>query len=100
MSAMTSMAGTPLAVKPRAAGSSASRVRAMRCNASATSDAEAAAKSSAFPFVKIVGQDELKLALTLNVIVRRRIIFPSTGPASRENHSHSRARARGFSLRM
>lgn len=93
---MTSMAGTPLVVKPRAAGSSTSRVRAMRCNASATSDAEAAAKSSAFPFVKIVGQDELKLALILNVIVRRLIIFPSTGPASHQSPSHLCARARGF----
>jgi hypothetical protein len=70
MSAMTSLAGKPLAVRPRAAGPhSSSRARSLRCTASATSDAAAAARSSAFPFVKIVGQEELKLALILNVIV-------------------------------
>ena len=76
---MTSMAGTPLVVKPRAAGSSGSRVRAMRCNASVATDAEARMKASAFPFVKIVGQDELKLALILNVIVRRQAAVRSRG---------------------
>eukprot|EP00740_Mantoniella_antarctica_P017574 CAMPEP_0181366292 /NCGR_PEP_ID=MMETSP1106-20121128/10608_1 /TAXON_ID=81844 /ORGANISM="Mantoniella antarctica, Strain SL-175" /LENGTH=435 /DNA_ID=CAMNT_0023481595 /DNA_START=32 /DNA_END=1339 /DNA_ORIENTATION=- len=72
MSAMTSLAGKPLAVRPRAAGpQSSSRARSLRCTASATSDAAAAARSSAFPFVKIVGQEELKLALILNVIDAR-----------------------------
>jgi hypothetical protein len=73
MSAVSSMAGTPLAVKPYAAAGASSRrsVRGMRVvTASAETDAAAALKSSAYPFVKIVGQDELKLALILNVIVR------------------------------
>jgi hypothetical protein len=42
----------------------------MRCNASATSDAAAAALELGYPFVKIVGPEELKLMLTLNVVVR------------------------------
>lgn len=40
----------------------------MRCNASAVSDKAAADLELGYPFVKIVGQEELKLALTLNVV--------------------------------
>jgi magnesium chelatase subunit I len=65
----SSLAGTPIAAAWPRATSGKSR-RAMRCNASAATDAEQASKELGFPFVKIVGQNELKLALTLNVIVR------------------------------
>ena len=68
---MASMAsallGTPIvAPKPRAtAGKSR---RAMRCKASAATDVDEA-KDLGYPFVAIVGQDELKQSLILNVIV-------------------------------
>lgn len=71
---MTSMVGAPLVMKPRVVARSSSRVRAMRCNAAAATDAPE--RTAAFPFVKIVGQEELKLALILNVIVGRQSLLP------------------------
>ena len=65
----SSLAGTPIITRPRASAGTKSR-RPMRCNASATSDAAAAALELGYPFVQIVGQEELKLMLTLNVVVR------------------------------
>ena len=64
-----SLAGTPIIARPRTNKGTSGR-RAMRCNASAVSDAAAADLELGYPFVKIVGQEELKLALTLNVVVR------------------------------
>ena len=62
----SALVGTPIvAPKPRAtAGKSR---RAMRCKASAASDVEV--QDLGYPFVAIVGQDELKQSLILNVIV-------------------------------
>ena len=86
----SSLAGTPILARPRASTGTKSR-RAMRCNASAVSDAAAAAMELGYPFVKIVGQEELKLALTLNVVVRVPAVFTgATRPTSRAN-----ANARG-----
>lgn len=67
MASMASaLVGTPIvAPKPRAtAGKSR---RAMRCKASAASDVEV--QDIGYPFVAIVGQEELKQSLILNVIV-------------------------------
>ena len=47
------------------------RSRAMSVRAAATSDAKIAfkaAKKPTFPFVRIAGQEEMKLALMLNVV--------------------------------
>ena len=70
MSAMASlqMAGAPLVAR-RGSAKKASKAlrRAMRCNAATAEETEA--KLITYPFVKLIGQDELKLALTLNVIV-------------------------------
>ena len=86
----SSLAGTPILARPRASTGTKSR-RAMRCNASAVSDAAAADLELGYPFVKIVGQEELKLALTLNVVVRIPAVFTGAArPTSRAN-----ANARG-----
>ena len=66
--------------------------RAMRCNASAVSDAAAATAELGYPFVKIVGQEELKLALTLNVVVRVPVVF--TGAARPTSRVRERAGSR------
>jgi len=72
MSAMASlqMAGAPLVAR-RGSAKKASKAlrRAMRCNAATAEETEA--KLITYPFVKLIGQDELKLALTLNVIDSR-----------------------------
>jgi hypothetical protein len=62
------MAGAPLVAR-RGSAKKASKAlrRAMRCNAATAEETEA--KLITYPFVKLIGQDELKLALTLNVIV-------------------------------
>jgi len=81
----SSLAGTP---HPREASrykASAGR-RALRCNASAVSDKAAADLELGYPFVKIVGQEELKLALTLNVVVR---LKPVCQPLRRTNTGES-----------
>lgn len=79
----SSLAGTPILARPRASTGTKSR-RAMRCNASAVSDAAAADAELGYPFVKIVGQEELKLALTLNVVVRVPVVFTGAArPTSR-----------------
>ena len=71
MASMSCMAGTPLAARARASvaktGKRASR-GSLVIRASAETDAAAALVERGYPFVKIVGQDELKLALTLNVV--------------------------------
>ena len=86
----SSLAGTPILARPRASTGTKFR-RAMRCNASAVSDAAAADSELGYPFVKIVGQEELKLALTLNVVVRAPAVFTGAArPTSRAN-----ANARG-----
>ena len=86
--------GTPiLAPKPRA--SAGKSRRAMRCKASAATDVDEA-KDLGYPFVKIVGQDELKLALTLNVIVRaaRFLLGDATDRARVRERAGSRFRTR------
>ena len=85
----SSLAGTPILARPRASTGTKSR-RAMRCNASAVSDAAAAAAELGYPFVKIVGQEELKLALTLNVVVRVPVVF--TGAARPTSRAYANAR--------
>ena len=86
----SSLAGTPILARPRASTGTKSR-RAMRCNASAVSDAAAADAELGYPFVKIVGQEELKLALTLNVVVRVPAVFTGATRAT----SRANADARG-----
>ena len=70
-------------LSPRASGGAAAR-------ASAVSDAAAADAELGYPFVKIVGQEELKLALTLNVVVRVPVVF--TGAARPTSRAFANAR--------
>ena len=95
----SSLAGTPILARPRASKGTKSR-RAMRCNASAVSDAAAADMELGYPFVKIVGQEELKLALTLNVVVRVPAVFTgATRPTSRARRRRRPKRFLGSTAR-
>ena len=51
-------------------GAKSHRRGPMRCNAEVAVDTSVKVEGTTFPFVKIVGQEELKLALILNVVVR------------------------------
>lgn len=83
MSAMATiqLAGAPLVVR-RGSAKKASKAnrRAMRCNAATAAEVEG--KVISYPFVKLVGQDELKLALILNVIVSTPSSEPRGSPRS------------------
>ena len=63
-----------------------------QASSSAGAGASAAAADSelGYPFVKIVGQEELKLALTLNVVVRVPVVF--TGAARPTSRAYANAR--------
>ena len=83
MSAMATiqLAGAPLVAR-RGSAKKASKAnrRAMRCNAATAAEVEG--KVISYPFVKLVGQDELKLALILNVIVSTPSSEPRGSPRS------------------
>ena len=75
------LAGAPLVAR-RGSAKKASKAnrRAMRCNAATAAEVEG--KVISYPFVKLVGQDELKLALILNVIVSTPSSEPRGSPRS------------------
>jgi hypothetical protein len=71
MASCAGVAAAPLraASKGTRGSMSAHRRGPLRCNAEVAVDTTEKVEGTTFPFVKIVGQEELKLALILNVVV-------------------------------